>query len=136
MDQSPNSDEVTEGIRVQAAAQFLPRESDPDRQQYVYIYRIIITNDGEEPAKLLARHWVIQDADGNRQDVKGPGVIGEFPDLGPGESFQYMSGCPLATSWGTMEGTYTMERENGDRFMAKIGRFFLAPSSPPIQQVV
>ena len=136
MDGTPHSDLATEGIRIQAAAQFLPQESDPDRQQYVYIYRIIITNEGDSSAKLLTRHWVIRDADGHRKDVKGPGVVGEFPELAPGESFQYISGCPLSTAWGTMEGTYTMERDNGDRFMAEIGRFFLVPSAPPIQQTV
>ena len=136
MDRTPHSDQQTEGIRIQAAAQYLPQESDPDNQQYVYIYRVIITNDGPSRAKLLTRHWVIQDGDGDRKDVKGPGVVGEFPDLAPGESFQYISGCPLPTPWGTMEGTYTMERENGDRFMAQIGRFFLVPSAPPIQQAV
>ena len=100
------------------------------------IDRIIITNEGTEPAKLLTRHWIILDANGNRKDVKGPGVVGEFPNLAPGESFQYFSGCPLPTQWGTMEGTYTMERENGDRFTARIGRFFLVPSAPAIQQTV
>ena len=136
MDPNPHSDLATEGIRIQAAAQYMPQESDPDRQQYVYIYRVIITNEGDTSAKLITRHWVIRDADGVRKDVKGPGVVGEFPDLAPGESFQYTSGCPLNTAWGTMEGTYTMERENGDRFMAEIGRFFLVPSAPPIQQAV
>jgi len=136
VDGTPHSNQATEGIRVQAAAQYLPQESDPARQQFVYIYRIIITNEGDTSAKLLTRHWVIRDADGNRKDVKGPGVVGEFPELAPGESFQYISGCPLTTSWGTMEGTYTMERDNGDRFMAEIGRFFLVPSAPPIQQTV
>jgi ApaG protein len=136
LQRTPHSDEVTEGIRVQAAAQYLPQESDPERQQYVYIYRIIISNEGSQRAKLLTRHWEIRDADGNRRDVKGPGVVGEFPDLAPGESFQYISGCPLTTAWGTMEGTYTMERQNGDRFMARIGRFFLIPTAPPIQQTV
>ena len=131
--QSPASDHVTEGIRVRAAAQYLSHESDPDARNYVYVYRIVISNEGTERAKLLARHWIILDAHGNRHDVKGPGVVGEFPDLAPGESFEYMSGCPLETEWGTMEGTYTMERENGDRFLAEVGRFFLVPSSPAIQ---
>ncbi len=135
MQQSPRSDHETEGIRVQAAAQYLPGESDPDHQLYVYIYRIIISNEGAERAKLLTRHWVILDSKGNREDVKGPGVVGEFPDLAAGESFQYLSGCPLRTQWGTMEGSYIMERENGDRFSAEIGRFFLVPSAPAIQNI-
>ena len=94
VDNSPESDEITEGIRVQAAAQYLEDESDPTQGRYVYIYRIIITNEGAERAKLLTRHWIILDADGNRHDVRGPGVVGEFPDLAAGESFQYFSGCP------------------------------------------
>lgn len=134
MEQSPESDLTTEGIRVQAAAQYLPKESDPETSRYVYIYRVIISNDGGERAKLLTRHWIILDADGNRHDVKGPGVVGEFPDLAPDESFQYFSGCPLETEWGTMEGTYIMERENGDRFSVTIGRFFLVPSAPALRQ--
>ena len=132
MEQSPESDLTTEGIRIQAAAQYLVEESDPETNRYVYIYRIIISNDGTERAKLLTRQWVILDADGNRHDVKGPGVVGEFPDLAPGESFQYFSSCPLETEWGTMEGTYIMERENGDRFSVTIGRFFLVPSAPAL----
>ena len=134
MEQSPQSDQTTEGIRVRAAAQYLPDESDPDNKRYIYIYRVIISNEGTERAKLLTRHWIILDADGNRQDVKGPGVVGETPDLEPGESFQYFSGCPLETEWGTMEGTYIMERENGDRLSVVIGRFFLVPSAPALRQ--
>lgn len=133
VDNSPESDQTTEGIRVRAAAQYLPEESDPAQGRYVYIYRIIISNEGTESAKLLTRHWIILDADGNRHDVRGPGVVGEFPDLAPTESFQYFSGCPLETEWGTMEGTYTMERENGDRFSVVIGRFFLVPSAPALR---
>ncbi len=128
-----SSDTVTEGIRVRAAAQFLPAESDPDGRHFVYVYRIVISNEGQRRAKLLTRHWIIRDAEGNREDVKGPGVIGRFPDLAPGESFTYMSGCPLRTEWGTMEGTYTFEREDGDRFLARIGRFVLAPTGPPLR---
>ena len=133
MADSPHSDTCTEGIRVQAAAQYLPRESDPDQAHYVYVYRIVISNEGTKRAKLLTRHWVILDSHGDREDVKGAGVIGQCPDLEPGESFAYVSGCPLPTEWGTMEGTYTMEREDGDRFLAEVGRFFLVPSAPPIE---
>lgn len=136
MADSPHSDTNTEGIRVQAAAQYLPGESKPEQAHYVYVYRIIISNEGTERAKLLTRHWVILDAHGDREDVQGPGVIGQCPDLAPGESFTYLSGCPLPTEWGTMEGTYTMEREDGDRFLAEVGRFFLVPSAPAIEQTI
>jgi ApaG protein len=127
-----NSDTATEGIRVQAAAQYMPGDSNPEQRQYIYAYKIRITNEGTRRAKLRSRHWIILDADNQREDVRGPGVVGKQPDLGPGESFEYMSGCPLRTKWGTMEGTYTMEREDGSTFDAVIGRFFLVPTAPKI----
>ena len=131
--QPPFSDTITEGIRVRAAAQFLPAESDAATRHFAYVYRIVISNEGTRRAKLLTRHWIIRDGDGRREDVKGPGVVGRFPDLAPGQSFTYVSGCPLRTEWGTMEGTYTMEREDGDRFLARIGRFLLVPTAPPLR---
>ena len=112
MTRPANSDTATEGIRVQAAAQYMPGDSNPEQRQYIYAYKIRITNEGTRRAKLRSRHWIILDADNQREDVRGPGVVGKQPDLGPGESFEYMSGCPLRTKWGTMEGTYTMERED------------------------
>ena len=127
-----NSDTLTEGIRVQAAAQYMPSDSNPDQKQYIYAYKIVITNEGTRRAKLKSRHWIILDADNHREDVRGPGVVGKQPDIAPGERFEYMSGCPLRTAWGTMEGTYTMERENGQQFEAVIGRFFLVPTAPKI----
>jgi ApaG protein len=125
MPQSPDSDTVTEGIRVQAAARYLPEQSDPEHDRFTFAYRIVISNEGSKKAKLLSRHWLIIDSEGHREEVRGPGVVGEFPDLGPGERFEYTSGCPLATPWGTMEGTYQMEREDGSTLDAAIGRFFL-----------
>src|SRR5262245_55938316 len=109
----PSSDTVTHGIRVQAAAQYMPGESDPDGKRFLYVYRIRIKNEGTRRAKLRSRHWIILDADNQREDVRGPGVVGKTPDLAPGESFEYMSSCPLKTTWGTMEGSYTFEREGG-----------------------
>jgi ApaG protein len=128
----PSSDVVTHGIRVQAAAQFMPDDSNPDQRQYIYAYRIVLTNEGTRRAKLKSRHWIILDADNQREDVRGPGVVGKSPDLAPGERFEYMSGCPLRTTWGTMEGSYVFERENGEQFEVAIGRFFLVPSAPKI----
>ena len=128
----PSSDTTTQGIRVQAAAQFLPGESNPDAKQYVYAYKIVLTNTGELRAKLRTRHWIILDADNEREEVKGRGVIGKYPDLAPGESCDYDSRCPLRTKWGTMEGSYLFERPDGSTFEAAIGRFFLVPTAPKI----
>jgi ApaG protein len=125
-----SSDTLTDGIRIQAAAQFMPKDSNPDQKQYIFAYRITITNEGEEPAKLLSRHWIIIDADNHREEVRGEGVVGKQPEIQPGEKFEYTSGCPLRTPWGTMEGTYQMERADKKRFRAQIGRFFLVPPAP------
>jgi ApaG protein len=127
-----NSDTLTEGIRVQAAAQYVSKESDPGQRRFVYVYRITLKNEGTRRAKLRSRHWIILDADNQREDVRGPGVVGEYPDLAPGESYEYKSRCPLRTKWGTMEGSYTFEREDGSTFLVEIGRFFLVPSAPKI----
>ena len=119
------SDEVTEGIRVGASAFYLAQESDPDEDRYAFGYTIVISNEGDTPAQLLRRHWVIIDANGHREEVRGPGVVGETPRLEPGQAFKYQSFCPLRTPWGTMEGEYLMRRDDGATFEAKIGRFYL-----------
>src|SRR5262245_53171565 len=129
---SPHSDMVTEGIRIQAAAQFLPQESDASTRRFVFAYKITMTNVGQRKARLLARHWIIVDSEGRREDVRGPGVVGEYPALAHGENYSYVSYCPLKTSWGTMEGSYTFERDDGSRFQVSVGRFFLVPSAPPL----
>lgn len=130
--ESGHSDTITEGVRVRVAAQFIEAQSDPLRKHWVYAYRVVITNEGGAPVKLVSRHWIIRDAENDVQEVRGPGVVGENPELGPGESFEYMSGCPLPTEWGTMEGSYRMRRPDGTEFEALIGRFFLAPNVAPI----
>lgn len=130
--QTGHSDVVTEGVRVQVAAQYLPERSDPEHLQYAFVYRVRIRNEGSIPVTLRSRRWVITDADGDVEIVEGPGVVGEEPRLEPGAMHQYVSGCPLPTSWGTMEGHYVMEREDGTTFQAKVGRFFLAPTVAPI----
>lgn len=132
MDQTGHSDTTTEGMRIRVAAKYLPERSDPDASRWMYAYRVIISNEGAEWAKLLSRHWVIRDADNHVEEVKGPGVVGEYPALEPGDSFEYLSGCPLPTSWGTMEGTYTFQRADESEFDAHIGRFFLAPNVAPL----
>ncbi len=128
MEHTPNSDTTTEGIRVQAAAQLVPDQSDPERGIHFYAYRIRISNEGGQPVQLMRRRWVVLDADNNRQVISGDGVVGAQPDLSPGQTFEYMSACHLTTEWGTMEGTYTFEREDGENFDAEIGRFFLVPT--------
>jgi ApaG protein len=119
------SDTTTEGLRVGATAFYLPEESNPDEGKFRFGYRILIVNEGTEPAQLVSRHWIIVDAEGHREDVRGPGVVGQTPLLKPGEGFKYTSYCPLETPWGTMEGTYQMVRPDGRKFEAKIGRFYL-----------
>jgi ApaG protein len=142
MSNTPHSDTTTEGIRIHAAAEYLPQENlppefavaEPDtKKQFVFRYKITMTNTGTEPARLLTRHWIIVDGEGKREDVRGKGVVGEFPKLAPGGSYSYVSYCPLPTTWGTMEGAYTYERDDGKRFQAKVGRFFLVPTAPPLQ---
>jgi ApaG protein len=130
MSQSPDSESVTEGIRIRATSEFLAPESSPDQDHFVFAYRITISNESSGSARLLTRRWTIIDSDNKHTLVEGPGVVGETPLLGPGESFEYTSACPLTTSWGTMEGAFEMERDDGSRFDAQIGRFFLTSLAP------
>ncbi len=129
MGQSPNSNTTSQDVRVEAAAQFMPERSDPDRPHHFYGYRIRITNEGEETVQLLRRRWEIRDANNHTETVSGDGVIGYQPTFSPGMSFEYTSYCPLRTEWGTMEGSYTFKRENGEHFDVEVGRFFLVPSA-------
>lgn len=125
-----NSECVTEGIRVEVCPVYLPEHSDPDAEnprarRFAFGYKVTIRNEGETSARLLRRHWVIVDANGEAHEVDGDGVVGEQPYLGPGDEFEYTSWAPIHTSWGTMEGEYEMEREDGSRFRARIARFYL-----------
>lgn len=120
------SDTTTDGIRVRVAAMFLAGESSPRNNRYVFAYRIRISNEGEETAQLISRHWIITNAHGDTEEVEGPGVVGNQPVLAPGQSFEYTSYCPLPTSMGTMHGTYTMVRPDGRSFEAHIAPFTLA----------
>ncbi len=124
-----DSNTVSEGIRIQAAAQFLPAESDPDRGRFIFVYRIRVTNQSDRTAQLMGRHWVIIDGNGRREDVRGEGVVGKQPILSPGETFEYTSYCPLRTEWGTMEGSFSFLDELGEPFEATVGRFYLAMSA-------
>jgi ApaG protein len=122
------SDVSTSGIRVSATAVFSAKDSDLAGKNHVFRYTIVISNDGDLPAQLISRHWIIIDADGNREDVNGPGVVGQTPRLEPGQSFKYQSFCQLKTVWGTMEGTYQMKRDDSEIFNASIPRFYLKMS--------
>lgn len=120
------SDTITEGIRIQVFPEYISEQSEPDNEQYLFGYKIIISNEGDSWAKLLSRKWNIINSEGDVEEVEGPGVIGYSPVLAPGETFEYSSFCPLDTHWGTMEGSYIMKRRDGSTFEAKIGRFYLA----------
>jgi len=125
------SDITTEGIRVGATAFFLPEQSRPEEDRYLFGYRILIVNDSDETVQLLRRHWMIIDADGKSEEVRGPGVVGQKPILEPGKAFKYTSYCPLTTDWGSMEGEYEFQMvDTGELFEVQIGRFFLHPPIP------
>lgn len=113
-------------IVVEATPYFIAAQSAPDKDRYVFAYTISITNQGEVAARLLSRHWLITDANGKIQEVRGEGVIGEQPYLKPGETFTYTSGAMIETPVGTMQGVYTMRSDNGDDFNAEIPRFTLS----------
>lgn len=113
-------------IDVSAETQFIPDQSAPDEDRYVFAYTITITNTGGVAAKLLTRHWLITDSNGKIQEVRGDGVVGEQPYLKPGEGFQYTSGSMLETPVGTMEGSYQMQADDGMEFDARIPRFTLS----------
>lgn len=117
--------EVTNGIRVEVRPRFSPEHSDRSQSRWFFLYTIRITNESDRPAQLLARHWVITDAYGEVEEVKGPGVVGEQPILRPGEAFEYTSGCPLETPFGSMEGSYQMVDTAGSRFDVAIPAFAL-----------
>ena len=119
------SDATTESVRVRVASQYVPERSRPSDSQWFFVYNIQITNHGSETVQLLSRHWIITDSDGETEEVRGPGVVGEQPVLQPGESFEYTSACPLKKSFGTMHGTYEMVIQGGDKFEAEIAPFAL-----------
>lgn len=125
-DESPSSDALTQGIRVKVRSAYLPEHSNPRERKWAFSYTVTISNEGRDAATLLARHWVITDAQGGEEHVRGPGVVGYQPRLEGGQSFTYTSGAVLRTQHGMMQGEYLMERQDGVRFDATIAPFALA----------
>ncbi|MDO9025684.1 Co2+/Mg2+ efflux protein ApaG [Zwartia sp.] len=113
-------------LSVVVEPHFVPDQSDPGKQQFVFAYKVRITNTGERPAQVISRHWIITDGDRGEHEVRGLGVVGQQPLLGPGETFEYTSGCPLKTPVGTMRGSYHCVGENGVPFEVEIPEFVLA----------
>ena len=117
------SSAVTSGIRVLVKTEFRPERSSSGR--YLFTYTVRISNEGDRPAKLVSRHWIITDAQGAREEVVGDGVVGQQPRLKAGDAFEYTSFCILKTPHGSMRGTYHMVRDDGVSFEADIAPFAL-----------
>lgn len=113
-------------VEVEVATRFLDDQSSPDENRFVFAYSVTIRNRGQVPARLLSRHWIITDANGKVQEVRGEGVVGEQPWMRPGDDFQYTSGAVLETAIGTMRGSYQMLADDGTRFDAPIPEFTLS----------
>lgn len=113
-------------INIEILPSYIAEQSDPSNDHYVFSYTVTIRNEGDIPARLLTRHWIITDGDGQVQEVKGEGVIGEQPHLAPGDNFQYTSGTFMNTPVGTMSGSYQMITDAGETFEADIPNFTLA----------
>ena len=111
---------------VRVVPRYLPEQSEPDEERYVFAYTVTIANTGETRAQLVSRHWIITDGKGQVNEVRGQGVVGEQPVLEPGQAFEYTSGCPLETPVGTMRGSYLCVAEDGTRFQAEVPEFALA----------
>ena len=119
-------DEEQHDIRIKVATSYVDDQSEPDADRYVFAYTITISNDGNVPAKLLSRHWIITDANSKVQEVNGDNVVSEQPHLNPGERFRYSSGAVLETPVGAMQGLYRMKSDTGASFDAPIETFTLA----------
>lgn len=116
---------TTEGIRITVKPAYWPERSQPQQGQYAFMYAVEIVNVGQQVATLKSRHWVITDGNGRVEEVRGEGVVGKQPKLGPGEKFDYTSWAMLRTPFGSMRGSYLMIRADGSQFEAKIGEFAL-----------
>jgi len=120
-----SSEAVTNNVRVEVESQYAPEHSQPFQNEWFFHYTVRISNEGEETVQLLSRHWIITDATGKVEEVRGPGVVGEHPVLEPGDSFEYTSGCPLPTPFGSMHGSYQFSTRRGEQVEAEIARFEL-----------
>ncbi len=126
VNQTFSSEAVTRNIRVYVEAQYDPGRSSPGHSQWFFLYTVNITNQGQDAVQLISRHWVITDGMGKVEEVQGPGVIGKQPRLEPGQSFEYTSGCPLTTPFGSMQGTYQMVNQAAEQFDIEIAPFTLS----------
>ena len=120
------SEVVTRGVRVRVTSRFAPQQSRPDHNRWFFFYTVEIRNEGTETVQLISRHWIIENGDQEIEEVRGPGVVGETPVLEPGTAFEYTSGCPLTTPFGSMRGTYQMVTSDGIQFDATIAPFILS----------
>lgn len=123
--------QTTRGVTVRVSVSYLPEQSEPDRGRWFWAYHIRLENDGATAVQLLTRHWIISDGTGARHEVRGEGVVGEQPVIAPGQSYDYVSGCPLSTPSGQMRGSYRMIGEDGAMFDVAIPRFPLV--APAVQ---
>lgn len=124
-----SQEEVTRDIVVRVSVSYLPEQSEPDRGRWFWAYHIRIENQSYQAVQLLTRHWIITDGRGSRHSVEGEGVVGEQPMITPGASYDYVSGCPLATPTGSMQGSYRMVGADGAEFDVAIPKFsLLAPA--------
>jgi len=119
------SEATTRNIKVEVKSQYDPSRSNPNQNEWFFLYTVRITNEGSDTVQLMSRHWVITDGMGKVQDVRGPGVVGNQPVLAPGESFEYTSGCPLTVPFGSMQGTYQMVNDREEQFDIEIAPFVL-----------
>jgi ApaG protein len=124
--QPMTSDPANPRIRVEVETSYIEEQSDPRDKRFVFSYTITIRNEGPVPARLLTRHWIITDANGNVKETRGDGVVGEQPYLKPGQGFRYSSGAVIETPVGTMQGSYQMIADDGAQFDAPIAAFRLA----------
>ena len=119
------SSAVTADVRVYVRARYSDEHSAPVASRWFFLYTIRITNEGDATVQLLNRHWTIVDGTGHTEEVHGPGVVGEQPVLEPGQAFEYTSGCPLPTPFGSMAGIFDMQRDDDTEFEAEVALFQL-----------
>ena len=122
----PTEEDARYSLAIDVETSYIPEQSNPDESRYVFAYTITIRNTGSVPAKLLDRHWIITDAEGRVNEVRGEGVVGEQPHLQPGDGFRYTSGTVLETPVGSMQGSYHLRADDGIEFEAPIDPFNLS----------